>query len=171
MKAVILTCLLSLTIALPGWTAQTGAVQDARLHAQACMIGKPGDDSDVTRIIEIAIRETTAGLMLFEPDAIHIEHDSVVRFVVTNLGAVDHEFFLGSFDEVKRHQQWMRKNPDMQHADANAVTIRPGETANLVWTFSNITNLEFVCLVPGHREAGMWGVIMVHDHLAPKTVE
>lgn len=171
MKPVILTCLLSLTIALPGWTSQAGAVQDIHPHTKAGMIGEPGDDTEVTRTIEIAIRETTSGHMLFEPDAIHIEHDSVVRFVITNLGALDHEFFLGSFDEVKRHQQWMRKHPDMQHTDANAVTIRSGETADLVWTFSSITNLEFVCLMPGHREAGMWGVIMVHDHLAPRATE
>jgi len=24
-------------------------------------------------------------------------------------------------------------------------------------------------LIPGHWEAGMWGVIIVHDHLAPKS--
>jgi len=39
----------------------------------------------------------------------------------------------------------------------------------LIWEFSDMTNLEFVCLIPGHREAGMWGVIIVHDHLAPKS--
>ncbi|KHA54191.1 copper tolerance protein [Sulfitobacter geojensis] len=107
--------------------------------------------------------------MLFEPDAIHIESGSIVRFVISNLGALDHEFFLGSFSEVAEHKQWMRDHPDMRHDDPNAVTVQSGQSAELIWEFTDILNLEFVCLLPGHREAGMWGVIMVHDHLAPKS--
>jgi uncharacterized cupredoxin-like copper-binding protein len=131
-------------------------------------IGMPGESTRVTETIEVTITETDSGYMLFEPDAIHIENGSVVRFVINNSGALDHEFFLGSFDEISKHQQWMRKYPEMEHADENAVAIPSGAKRGLVWEFSSIANLEFVCLVPGHREAGMFGVIMVHDHLAPK---
>ena len=60
----------------------------------------------------------------------------------------------------------MRNHPDMRHDDPNAVLIPSGESGELVWEFSEMTNLEFVCLIPGHREAGMWGVIIVHDHLS-----
>ncbi|WP_299566628.1 plastocyanin/azurin family copper-binding protein [uncultured Sulfitobacter sp.] len=132
-------------------------------------IGKPSDGSSIDRMIEVFIRETESGYMLFEPDAIQIERGSVVRFAISNAGALDHEFFLGSFDEVAEHQQWMREHPDMQHDSANSVSIPSGQNAELTWEFSDMTNLEFVCLIPGHREAGMWGVIIVHDHLAPKS--
>ena len=132
-------------------------------------IGKPGDKASITRTVEILIKETASGYMLFEPDAIHIEKGSVVRFAIKNLGALDHEFFLGSFDEIAEHKEWMREHPDMQHDDPNAVSISSGQSGELVWKFSAMTNLEFVCLLPGHREAGMWGVIIVHDHLAPKS--
>lgn len=131
-------------------------------------IGEPALSTEITRTIEVNIKETSSGYMLFEPDAIQIETGSVVRFVINNSGALDHEFFLGSFDEIAEHQQWMHKHPEMEHDDAKAVSIGAGETAELVWQFSTTTNLEFVCLIPGHREAGMWGVIIVHDHLAPK---
>ena len=132
-------------------------------------IGRQGAGATVTRTIEVNINETESGYMLFEPDVIHIEHGSVVRFVINNPGSIDHEFFLGSFDEIAKHQQWMRKHPDMEHDDPNSVTIPSAKTATLDWEFSAITNLEFVCLIPGHREAGMFGVIIVHDHFGPRS--
>lgn len=153
--------------------AQADTSQSNQPHEQAydapghVPIGEPGSDTQITRTVELSIIETENGKMLFEPDAIHIEKGSVVRFVIKNGGALDHEFFLGSFDEIGEHQQWMRNDPEMQHREPNSVSISSGETAVLDWNFSKMTNLEFACLVPGHREAGMWGVIIVHDHLAP----
>lgn len=99
--------------------------------------------------------------MLFESDAIHIENGSVVRFNINNTGALDHEFFLGSVAEISEHQQWMRKKLDMKHEDANAIAILSGDQAELVWEFSSMTNLEFVCLIPGHRVAGIVGGVGV----------
>ena len=131
-------------------------------------IGEPASGAQIDRMVEITVKETDSGYMLFEPDAIHIEKGSVVRFVIKNDGALDHEFFLGSFDEIAEHLQWMQQYPDMEHNDPNAVAVSHGTTATLDWKFSSKTNLEFVCLIPGHREAGMWGVIMIHDHLAAK---
>lgn len=137
-------------------------------HPGHVPIGRPGTGANITRTIEVNIKETQSGYMLFEPDVIHIEHGSVVRFEIINSGSIDHEFFLGSFDEIAKHQKWMRRHPDMEHDDPNSVTIPSAKTATLDWEFSHITNLEFVCLIPGHREAGMFGVIIVHDHFGPK---
>jgi uncharacterized cupredoxin-like copper-binding protein len=175
MKALIVSCVFSLTVAIITVPADASTGQGPQPHARAYElpghdpIGKPGEDALVTRTIEVNIAETSSGYMLFEPDAINIEHGSVVRFIVRNDSTEEHEFFLGSFDEVGKHQQWMRKHPEMEHADPNAIAIPSGETSELIWEFSDIGNLEFVCLVPGHREAGMWGVIMVHDHLMRRS--
>lgn len=174
MKPFLVACTLSLTLALPIWATHANTSQSEEPDAGGAevsgdgLIGKLGDKSLVSRTIEVNIKETEAGYMLFEPSAISIQHGAVVRFIIKNNGALDHEFFLGSFAEVGEHQQWMHKHPDIEHDDSNAVKIPSGETAELVWEFSEETNLEFVCLIPGHREARMWGVIMVHDHLAPK---
>lgn len=175
MKSFLSTCTLLLTITLPAWATHGNALQSEQLHVEVSevleheLIGKPGNKSLVTRTIEVNIKETEAGFMLFEPDAIGIEHGSVVQFMINNDGALDHEFFLGSFAEVGEHQQWMHKHPEVEHDDPNAITILSGMTVELIWEFLEKTNLEFVCLFPGHREAGMWGVIMVHDHLAPNS--
>ena len=175
MKPFLIACTLSLTLALPAWATDENPLQSKQSLTGISevsghgSIGKPGHKGLVTRTIEVNIKETETGSMLFEPNAINIEHGAVVRFIIKNDGALDHEFFLGSFAEVGEHQQWKHKHPDIEHDDPNAVKIPSGETAELVWKFSEKTNLEFACLIPGHREARMWGVIMVHDHLSPKS--
>lgn len=170
MNYAVSLCILCLSVALPvqAKTTQHGAPHDRAYETPGHeAIGRPSNGASVTRTIELTLKETSSGYMLFEPDAIHIENGTVVRFKINNAGGLDHEFFLGSFAEIAEHQKWMRKYPDMKHEDANAIAISSGEQAELVWEFSSMTNLEFVCLIPGHREAGMWGVIMVHNHLAP----
>ena len=175
MKTFTLIFSLALALAFSTLSLEASSGKGQQPHARAFEvpghdpIGKPGDGSSIDRTIELSIRETESGYMLFEPDAIQIERGSVIRFSIRNTGALDHEFFLGSFDEVAKHQQWMREHPDMQHDSANSVSIPSGQNADLIWEFSDVTNLEFACLIPGHREAGMWGVIIVHDHLAPKS--
>lgn len=175
MKSIISACSLCLVMATSAWASHATMAQDSQPYAQISdqpghdTIGKPADKEATTRTIEVKIRETASGKMLFEPDAIHIAQGSVVRFVISNGGTLNHEFFLGSFDEIKEHQLWNHKYPDSQHEGANAVAVPVGETAELVWEFSSMTNLEFACLIPGHREAGMWGVIIVHHHLAPQS--
>jgi uncharacterized cupredoxin-like copper-binding protein len=39
--------------------------------------------------------------------------------------------------------------------------VEPGKTAELTWTFSKATRLEFACNIPGHYQAGMKGDLTV----------
>lgn len=177
MKPFILTLTFCLTFAGVAMAAQANMSHSEQPHKRAynapghVPIGESDPGAQIDRTIEVTVTETDTGKMLFVPDAIHIKQGSTVRFVIKNDGALDHEFFLGAFDEIGEHQQWMREYPDMEHDEPNSVTIPNGTAATLNWKFSRMTNLEFVCLIPDHREAGMWGVIMVHDHLAPKSTD
>ncbi|MNP67044.1 Copper binding protein, plastocyanin/azurin family [compost metagenome] len=49
----------------------------------------------------------------------------------------------------------------MKHDDPNSVLVEPGKTAELTWTFSEATRLEFACNIPGHYQAGMVGKLTV----------
>lgn len=49
----------------------------------------------------------------------------------------------------------------MKHDDPNSVLVEPGKTAELTWTFSATTGLEFACNIPGHYQAGMVGSLKV----------
>ncbi len=124
-------------------------------HAAA--LGKPGDPARVDRTIEIA----TSDNMRFSPDTVHIKRGQTIRFRVVNGGQMKHEMVLGTLAELKRHAALMRKFPQMEHDDPNAVSVEPGQTGYLVWRFTRSGNFDFACLIPGHFEAGMRGQILV----------
>ena len=53
------------------------------------------------------------------------------------------------------HAAMMRKMPNMKHDEGNAISLAPGETHLLIWTFSQAGAFEAACHLPGHYEAGM----------------
>ena len=163
MKTSFKTCTLAAALILSALSAHASDGKSQQPHLRAYdlpdhdPIGEPPGDATPDRTVDITVRETGSGYMLFDPDALHIENGAVVRFRVTNSGKLDHTFFLGSFDEVTENRQWMQEHPDMTHDAANFISIPSGETGELIWKFSDVTNLEFACLVPGHRDAGCGG--------------
>ena len=48
----------------------------------------------------------------------------------------------------------------MMHDDPNSVLLEPGKTGEVIWTFSEATEVGFACNVPGHRNAGMVGIVV-----------
>ncbi len=119
--------------------------------------GKAGDAKAVTRTI--AIHSTDA--MRFDPNSLAIKQGETVRLRITNDGALPHEFVLGTRAEIDEHAKAMRQMPNMTHTDPNAVRIAPGQTAELIWTFSQAGSFLYACLIPGHWEAGMQGTVTV----------
>jgi uncharacterized cupredoxin-like copper-binding protein len=148
MRTHVLALIAALTLA-------SGTTQAASGHASA--LGKPGDPARVDRAIEIA----TGDDMRFSPNEIRIKRGQTIRFRVVNGGQMKHEMVLGALAELKEHAALMRKFPEMEHDDPNAVTVEPGKTGELVWRFTRAGNFDFACLVPGHFEAGMRGRILV----------
>jgi uncharacterized cupredoxin-like copper-binding protein len=72
-----------------------------------------------------------------------------------------HETVIGTMAELKQHYEWMKKFPDMEHDEPYMVHLKPGETGEMVWQFTNAGEFYFACLIPGHLEAGMLGKITV----------
>ena len=126
-------------------------------------IGRPGVASNVTRTIKIDMTDA----MRFKASKISVKQGETIRFVVSNSGKLKHEMVLGTQKELKEHAEAMKKNPEMEHADANMVTLAPGKTGEIVWQFTNAGKVDFACLQPGHYDAGMKGVVQV---AADKTV-
>jgi uncharacterized cupredoxin-like copper-binding protein len=124
-------------------------------HAAA--LGKPGDPGKVNRTIEVGMGDD----MRFNPASIEVKKGETIKFVVKNNGALTHEMVLGTMKELKEHAALMRKHPEMEHDDPNAVSVGPGKTGTLVWQFTKTGKFDFACLVPGHFEAGMVGKITV----------
>ena len=120
-------------------------------------IGKPGVAAKATRTVEVDMTDS----MRFTPSDISVKKGETVRFVVKNSGKLKHELVLGTAQELKSHYAAMMKNPEMEHAEPNMVTLAPGMTGEVVWQFTKAGKVDFGCLQPGHYDAGMKGVVNV----------
>ena len=158
--------------------AGAGAAHAAGSHAggHGSDIGEPAQAAGADRTVEIVMGDN-----YFEPERLTVAAGETVRFVVRNDGQFLHEFNLGTAAMHAAHQEEMATmmqhgmitptgidhdqmkmdhgGHGMQHDDSNSVLIEPGETKELVWKFSAVTDLEFACNVPGHYDAGMMGEI------------
>ena len=126
-------------------------------HEAEGAIGQPGIASEVTRTLKVDMSDT----MRFSFSNIAVKQGETVRFIVKNSGKVKHEMVLGTEKELKEHAELMKKNPEMEHADDNMVTVAPGNTGEIIWQFTKAGKVDFACLQPGHYEAGMKGVVRV----------
>jgi len=129
-------------------------------QAEERAYGKPGDPKKPARIVQIVMRESD-GKMLFIPDKIKIRKGETVRFQLRNNGEQEHEIVLATLAENMEHMKEMAKNPDMEHDDPNAKRLKAKRTGEIVWQFTKAGTFDFSCLIPGHRESGMFGTIVV----------
>ena len=132
----------------------------ASASAQAYAAGEPGDATKPARIVQVTMTEAD-GKILFLPNRIEIKKDEQVKFMLRNNGQLDHEFILATTAENLKHAESMKKNPDMEHDDPNGKRLAPKKTDQIVWRFTQVGEFEYSCLIPGHREAGMIGTIVV----------
>jgi len=129
-------------------------------HAEEAAYGKPGDPKKPARTVQIVFREED-GKMLFLPNTLKVRRGEQIRFQLRNNGAVDHEFVVATLEDNLKHMKEMEKNPDMEHDDANAKRLKPKTTGEIIWNFTKAGRFDFSCLIPGHRQAGMSGSIVV----------
>lgn len=137
-------------------------------HAHGTMsIGKPGNPEQAKRTVEVVMDDE----MRFTPAKVDVKRGETVRFIVKNVGQMKHEFMLGTAKELKEHAAVMQKHPEMEHDDANAVSVEPGKTGEVVWQFTRAGSFMFGCLMPGHYEAGMVGQLQVRQTTAPANLK
>lgn len=154
------------SMAFLGMTAlATAAGTHAGGHGEMMMaVGVPGKASEVTRTIEVIMKETDDGGMAFEPKEINVKKNETIRFIVINKGELEHEFVLDNHEGVMEHKAQMEKMPEMEHDDPNSVRLDPGMDGEVIWKFANAGPFEFACLIPGHYDSGMKGMLNVAGH-------
>jgi uncharacterized cupredoxin-like copper-binding protein len=118
----------------------------------ACGGGQGGAET-----VEVNVTLTEFG---FESSVTEFRTGIPYRFVVTNVGAVNHEFMI--MPPLSEDQMGMAM--DMHELDETALAmieedeLLPGVTKSLEYTFTETApsgTLEFACHTPGHYEAGM----------------
>lgn len=150
-------------VSIAAFAAPASAGPGAKGHGhgpQSFSAGEPGDPKKPARIIQVTMREGD-GKMTFLPDRVEVKRGEQIRFMIQNSGLLDHEFILATTDENVKHADEMKKNPEMEHDDPNAKRVAPSKNSQIVWKFTKAGQFEFGCLIPGHREAGMTGTIVV----------
>jgi len=136
-------------------------------------IGSKGKESDVTRVIKVAMYDN-----YYEPSSFKIKAGETIKFEVENLGELVHEFNIAnkmmhikhqpemqrmveneilladSIDKVKM-KKMAKMDKAMGHSHSNSVLLEPKQKGNIIWKFDNAVNIEIACNVPGHYQVGM----------------
>ena len=157
----VLACGLStLAFAGPGHSDDHDHGHDHN-HQHSFAAGQPGTEDNVDRVIRVEASDR----MRFNPDDWAIQPGETIRFVVTNTGQMPHEFVIdtvkGNADHRETMMEAMAEGGMMEHDDPNAVSVAPGETDELIWSFTETGTFEAACNIPGHYQAGMNAEIKV----------
>ena len=119
--------------------------------------GKPGVAANVVRTIHITMSDKNR----FTPNSLKVKQGETIRFVVKNVGKKKHEMVIGAVEDIKAHNELMERFPGMEHDEPNMVDLESGQKGEIIWQFTEVGQFQFACLVTGHFEAGMKGVITV----------
>jgi uncharacterized cupredoxin-like copper-binding protein len=159
-RTIVTAAFIALITGVPALYAAPGAPGHSHSHDAGFSAGEPGNLKKPYRIVQVVMREGD-GKMMFIPDRVEVRRGEQIRFMLRNNGELEHEFVLATVEENLKHAEQMKKNPDMEHDDPNAKRLQPKKKDELVWRFTKRGTFEFGCLIPGHREAGMIGTIIV----------
>lgn len=125
-------------------------------HDDGAAAVDPGDEAHT---VEVEMTE-----FAFDPDEITVPVGEPIRFVFRNAGAIDHEAMVG---DAHMQEEFAAMDGHGDHGDAGhhgdvaAVTVAPGETAELVVIFDEPGETMLGCHLDGHWEAGMAAIVIV----------
>lgn len=121
---------------------ETASASPAASPAESAQAASPAAGEEQTVGQQTLNQQTvTMGDIFFDPQEITVPANTDVTLTLTNNGAAVHNF---NVDELEVH------SGDIQPGQQGTVTIKADEG-----------RYEFYCSVPGHREAGMTGTLIV----------
>jgi uncharacterized cupredoxin-like copper-binding protein len=118
--------------------------------------------SPSTAAQRIEVKLTDA--LRMEPAEMAVRSGQPVTFVVTNAGAIQHEFFVGDQGAQDDHEMAMASMATMVPDGPDGldgIVLKPGETVELTHTFAAAGAFQAGCHETGHYAAGMKATITV----------
>ncbi|MDQ6910097.1 MAG: plastocyanin/azurin family copper-binding protein [Actinomycetota bacterium] len=102
--------------------------------------------------VNVAMRD-----IAFVPDKVEMKKGSTATFIFKNEGKVAHDAFIGQEKAQADHEKEMGGGGGAPQGmqSGNAVTLEPGKTGELTYTFNDAGVTTIGCHQPGHYEAGM----------------
>lgn len=98
------------------------------------------------------------GTLKFDPATITAKAGEKVTFRVTNTDAQDHEFVIGDAAYQAGHETAAGHGGHADGDGGGAVTVKPGETKTLDYTFPDKAP-TYACHLNSHDDAGMTGTV------------
>ena len=109
-----------------------------------------GGDDGATRTVRIIMKD-----IAFTPASVKVSKGETVRFVFRNDGKLAHDAFVGDEAAQADHEEEMRIGDGDHGHGEEAVTVEPGDTAELEHTFTDAGSVLIGCHQVGHYDAGM----------------
>lgn len=143
-------------LALPGLASL--AIVIAACSAGATDAPQP-TDAPSGGPVSVEVELTDA--LRMDPDTLNVPSGVPVTFVVSNVGALEHEFVVGDETVQEEHEQEMQEGGMDMGDEENAIHLEPGETKELTITFAAPETTIAGCHIQGHYLAGMKAIINV----------
>ena len=149
MKSAIFAVSLALTV--PGSLAfATGDLSRNNLNTIVVEMGSVGES------------------MYFKPNHLELETGKAYKLVLKNVDEVEHEFEAPEFVEKVFTRKVEVKGPNgkmLAEIKGSIREVEVGPGGEVEWFIVPVQtgkNLELVCAIPGHKEAGMHGTITIN---------
>ncbi len=178
MKAAFSLALATIGLMAPltGSLAAPGAPGHGHGGSTAVLLGEPAPRGQ-GRPVPIVMTD-----FAYSMKTITVKVGETVRFIISNKGAVLHEFNINTEAEHAEHRPMMAMMmehgmitpekvinltmtmPDgskMDHTEPNSVLVEPGKSAEISWKFTKAGELQIGCNIPGHTEGGMVATLKV----------
>lgn len=143
---------------------------DADAHDDATPADADHEDGDddheaVALFDEEAIETLTVEMqdVLFVPETLTIQAGDVVALMLENTGAIPHDFTIDRIDADHAYGEMVAVDGHNDHGDEYAMhhALDGGHGSEMRLRVHEPGEYEFWCTVPGHREAGMVGTLIV----------
>ena len=113
----------------------------------------PSGDAD--RTVVVTMRDIE-----FEPNELTVTQGETIALRFVNRGRLPHDAFIGNEGEQEEHEDEARAAEEEGHAghaedDPTAITVEPGDTGTLTYTFDRAGKTLIGCHEPGHYDDGM----------------
>lgn len=112
-----------------------------------------------TRTVNIAMVD-----IAYEPKTLSVQQGERIEFVFDNKGSIRHDAFIGDADAQAEHEKEMGEHDAMAGDNdevGTAITVDPGQTGRLTYTFDKPGTIEIGCHEPGHYAGGMKVIVTV----------
>ncbi len=112
--------------------------------------GSNGNDAAADRTVKVEMRD-----IAYSIDTLDLTKGETVKFEFTNKGKLDHDAFIGD-NEAQADHESSKGDGGMHHGgDSNAITVKPGKSGSLSYTFDKAGETLIGCHETGHYDDGM----------------